>query len=141
VKYTLTAVATCTKFLGGVQDINKHKEIDLVDHVHDSNYSNAVSIVGSSNTKMYTNNDRHLATATVSIARSAYRPGQVLTLSVDLAHPQKIRRDPGCWIQLIRKESYSAKEYVLFTTDLSFVNSLKLVHQSSPTSLRLLVVK
>ncbi|KAG0299107.1 Arrestin domain-containing protein 2 [Linnemannia gamsii] len=112
VKYTLTAVATCTKFLGGVQDINKHKEIDLVDHVHDSNYSNAVSIVGSSNTKMYTNNDRHLATATVSIARSAYRPGQVLTLSVDLAHPQKIRRDPGCWIQLIRKESYSAKEYL-----------------------------
>ncbi|KAG0292162.1 Arrestin domain-containing protein 2 [Linnemannia gamsii] len=112
VKYTLTAVVTCTKFLGGIQDINKHKEIDFVDHDHDSNYSNAVSIVGSSNTKLYTNNDRHLATATVSIARSAYRPGQVLTLSVDLAHPQKIRRDPGCWIQLIRKESYSAKEQI-----------------------------
>ncbi|KAF9139672.1 Arrestin domain-containing protein 2 [Linnemannia schmuckeri] len=110
VKYTLTAVVTSTKFLGGVQDIKFNKNIDLVDHVHDSNYSNAVSIVGSSNTKLYTNNDRHLATATVSIARSAYRPGQVLTLSVDLAHPQKIRRDPGCWIQLIRKESYFAKE-------------------------------
>ncbi|KAF9128032.1 hypothetical protein BGX30_014496 [Mortierella sp. GBA39] len=110
VKYTLTAVVTSTKFLGGVQDIKFNKNIDLVDHVHDSNYSNSVSIVGSSNTKMYTNNDRHLATAAVSIARSAYRPGQVLTLSVDLAHPQKIRRDPGCWIQLIRKESYSAKE-------------------------------
>ncbi|KAG0062251.1 hypothetical protein BGZ90_003182 [Linnemannia elongata] len=110
VKYTLTAIVTSTKFLGGVQDIKFNKNIDLVDHVHDSNYSNAVSIVGSSNTKLYTNNDRHLATAAVSIPRSAYRPGQVLTLSVDLAHPQKIRRDPGCWIQLIRKESYSAKE-------------------------------
>ncbi|KAF9537170.1 hypothetical protein EC957_008700 [Mortierella hygrophila] len=110
VKYTLTAVVTSTKFLGGVQDIKFNKNIDLVDHVHDSNYSNPLSIVGSSNTKMYTSNDRHLATAAVSIARSAYRPGQVLTLSVDLAHPQKIRRDPGCWIQLIRKESYSAKE-------------------------------
>ncbi|KAG0276130.1 Arrestin domain-containing protein 2 [Linnemannia exigua] len=112
VKYTLSAVVTYTTFLGGVQDFNKHKNIDLVDHVHDANYSNPVSIIGSSNTKMYTNNDRHLATASVSIARSAYRPGQLLTLAVDLAHPQKIRRDPGCWIQLIRKEYYSAKDQV-----------------------------
>ncbi|KAF9912300.1 Arrestin domain-containing protein 2 [Linnemannia zychae] len=112
VKYTLTAVVTSTKFLGGVQDIKFNKSIDLVDHVHDANYSRPVSIVGSSNTKLYTNNDRHLATASVSIPRSAYRPGQVLTLAVDLAHPQKIRRDPGCWIQLIRKEYYSAKDQV-----------------------------
>ncbi|KAF9134194.1 hypothetical protein BGW39_007808 [Mortierella sp. 14UC] len=112
VKYTLTAVVTSTKFLGGVQDIKFNKNIDLVDHVHDANYSNPVSIVGSSNTKLYTNNDRHLATASVSIPRSAYRPGQALTLAVDLAHPQKIRRDPGCWIQLIRKEYYSAKDQV-----------------------------
>ncbi|KAF9093393.1 Arrestin domain-containing protein 2 [Mortierella sp. AD031] len=102
VKYTLTAVVTSTKFLGGVQDTKVNKTIDLVDHVHDANYSNPVSIMGSCSIK--------LATATVSIARSAYRPGQLLTLSVDLAHSQKIRRDPGCWIQLIRKESYSAKD-------------------------------
>ncbi|KAF9105478.1 Arrestin domain-containing protein 2 [Mortierella sp. GBA35] len=102
VKYTLTAVVTSTKFLGGVQDTKVNKTIELVDHVHDANYSNPVSIMGSCSIK--------LATATVSIARSAYRPGQLLTLSVDLAHSQKIRRDPGCWIQLIRKESYSAKD-------------------------------
>ncbi|KAG0207591.1 hypothetical protein BGX33_006763 [Mortierella sp. NVP41] len=45
VKYTLTAVVTSTKFLGGVQDTKVNKTIDLVDHVHDANYSNPVSIM------------------------------------------------------------------------------------------------
>ncbi|KAF9920844.1 hypothetical protein FBU30_009205 [Linnemannia zychae] len=112
VKYILTAIVTSTKFLGGVQDTKVNKNIDIVDHVHDSNYHSPVSIKGSSSTKMYTNNDRHLATATVSIDRTAFRPGQLLTLTIDLAHPQKIRRDPGCWIQLIRNESYSAKDQI-----------------------------
>ncbi|KAG0006717.1 hypothetical protein BGZ65_004797 [Modicella reniformis] len=117
VKYTLTGTVSSKTFLGGMQDIKTNHVVQLKDLVNCAvaPYANPVASTGSTNIKPDTNKPKNLATATVQLAQSAYMPGQQLSITVELTHPKSIRRDPGCWIQLLRKESYfageQAKEY------------------------------
>ncbi|KAF9117153.1 hypothetical protein BGX27_000002 [Mortierella sp. AM989] len=110
VKYSLTAIIASKSFLGSMQETKTSQVIqikDLINCMHQP-YSNPVSANGSSNTKPGTNKAENLATATVQLTRSGYLKGQTLNVSISLSSPRKIQRDPGCWIQLLRKENYSA---------------------------------
>lgn len=112
VKYTLTALVTSKGFLGGIQELKANKVIELKDLINCAQepYSNSTVITGSSNIKPATNKPKNLALATVTIAKSAYLKGQSILIDIDMSHPNTIQRNPGCWIQLIRKENYHAGE-------------------------------
>ncbi|KAF9206555.1 hypothetical protein BGZ49_002224 [Haplosporangium sp. Z 27] len=117
VKYTLSASITSKSFLGNMQEIKANTVIHLKDLINCliQPYSDPVIANGSSNTKPDTDKDKNLASAQVNISRSAFLKGQLLHLTINLSHPKGIQRDPGCWIQLLRKETYQAgkeiKEY------------------------------
>ncbi|KAG0370734.1 hypothetical protein BGZ54_004472 [Gamsiella multidivaricata] len=113
VKYTLTATVSSKTFLGGMQETETNQTVQLKDLINCSQepYSNPISVVGSSNTKPQTNKPKNLASATVQLSQSAYMKGQRLPITIDLAHTKGIQRDPGCWIQLLRKERYHAGEH------------------------------
>ncbi|KAF9163546.1 Arrestin domain-containing protein 1 [Mortierella sp. AD011] len=117
VKYTLFATISSKTFLGGMQDVKANYVVQVKDLVNCTiqPYSEPITVNGSSNTKPDSNKPKNLASATVQLSRSAYLKGQPLHLSINMAHPRSIQRDPGCWIQLLRKESYNAgkevKEY------------------------------
>ncbi|KAG0036779.1 cyclin B1 interacting protein 1, E3 ubiquitin protein ligase [Podila clonocystis] len=112
VKYYLIATVTSPGFLGAVQEIRTEKPVILKDliNIQMSPYSDPVSMTGSDSTTG--NRDpigKATAVATVRLSRSAYLKGQVVDIEIDLSHPSKIARNPGCWIQLMRKDR--AKEY------------------------------
>jgi hypothetical protein len=75
-------------------------------------YSLPLIAKGSSNLQPRGNDPNGMATASVKVASSAFLKGQKVHMEIDLYHPSKVRRNPGCFIQLIRKESYNAGEYV-----------------------------
>ncbi|KAF8928994.1 hypothetical protein BGZ58_009242 [Dissophora ornata] len=112
VKYTLAAAICSKAFLGGMQETKANHAIRLKDLTNCARdpFSTPVSITGSSNIKPDTNKDKNLASATIQLARSAYLHGELLHIAINLQHPRDIQRDPGCWIQLLRKECYQAGE-------------------------------
>lgn len=75
-------------------------------------YSSPVFAKGNSNLRPDTNDPKNIATASIKVSHSAFLKGQKVHLEIDLYHPSKIQRNPGCFIQLIRKECYYAGEYV-----------------------------
>ncbi|KAG0028546.1 hypothetical protein BGZ81_004628 [Podila clonocystis] len=114
VKYYLIATVTSPGFLGAVQEIRTEKPIILKDliNIQMSPYSDPVSMTGSDSTTG--NRDplgKATAVATVRLSRSAYLKGQIVDIEIDLSHPSKITRNPGCWIQLMRKEYYYAGDH------------------------------
>ncbi|KAF9573243.1 hypothetical protein EC968_008881 [Mortierella alpina] len=120
VKYTLTAFITQKTFLGGMQEIKSNLTIQLKDMINCAlePYCSPSSAQGSSNVKPETNKPKNLASANVQLPQSSCVQGQTLQIAIDLSHPKKIQRDPGCWIKLIRKEHYYAGEH---TKDYSHV--------------------
>ncbi|ORZ23918.1 hypothetical protein BCR41DRAFT_384983 [Lobosporangium transversale] len=112
VKYTLTATITSKSFLGNMQETKTNYIVHVKDLINClvEPYSTPISIVGSSNTKPDTNQPENLAIATVQLSRSAFLKGETLSVEIDLSHPKKLQRDPGCWVQLIRNEKYHAGE-------------------------------
>ncbi|KAG0053468.1 hypothetical protein BGZ83_001012 [Gryganskiella cystojenkinii] len=112
VKYTLTATVASKSFLGSMQEIKSNKTVQVQDLVSCrlEPYCNPVAVQGSSNTKPDTNKPKNLASATVHLPQSAFVKGQNIQIVLDLAHPRAFHRDPACWIQLVRKESYRAGE-------------------------------
>ncbi|KAG0253120.1 hypothetical protein BG011_006532 [Mortierella polycephala] len=115
VKYTLTAIITSKTFLGGMQELKANHTVQLKDLINCAlpPYSASASVLGSSNTKPVTNKAKNLITANVQLASSAHLAGQQLSVALELTHPKKIHRDPGCWIQLIRKEHYYGGDHVV----------------------------
>ncbi|KAF9298686.1 hypothetical protein BGZ74_009272 [Mortierella antarctica] len=118
VKYYLIAAVTTAGFLGVVQEIKAEKPVVLKDliNIQMSPYSDPVSMIGSDSTTGDKDpKGKATAVATVRLSRSAYLKGQVVDIEIDLSHPSRITRNPGCWIQLMRKEYYyagdHAKEY------------------------------
>lgn len=99
-------------FLGSMQNIKANHVIQIKDLVNCAvaPYANAIAVTGSKNIKPEKDKPKNLASATVQLAQSAYLRGQQLNFVVDLKHPRDIQRDPGCWVQLMRKESYIAGE-------------------------------
>ncbi|KAG0079699.1 hypothetical protein BGZ92_000932 [Podila epicladia] len=82
---------------------------DLI-NIQMSPYSDPVSMTGSDSTTGDKDpKGKATAVATVRLSRSAYLKGQVVDIEIDLSHPSRITRNPGCWIQLMRKDH--AKEY------------------------------
>ncbi|KAG0064475.1 hypothetical protein BGZ92_005771, partial [Podila epicladia] len=112
VKYTLTALVTTKGFLGGIQELKVNKVVELKDLINCAQepYSNSIIVTGSSNTKPATNKPKNFALATITLAKSAYLKGQVISIDIDMSHPNTIQRNPGCWIQLLRMENYHAGE-------------------------------
>ncbi|KAG0293649.1 hypothetical protein BGZ98_002094 [Dissophora globulifera] len=112
IKYTIAAIMTSPGFMGGMQETKATKVIQIRDliNVKAEPYSDPIIVKGSSNLKPNSDAPKHYATATVKLSRSAYLKGQQLHVEIDLYHPNKIRRSPGCFFQLIRKESYHAGE-------------------------------
>ena len=82
---------------------------DLVNCVNPP-YSNPTSESGSSNIKPNSNKTTNIASATVELQRSAYLKGQLLHVNIGIRYPKSFKRDPSCWIQLVRKDSYRAGE-------------------------------
>ncbi|KAG0324348.1 hypothetical protein BG000_002253 [Podila horticola] len=118
VKYNLIAAVTTSGLLGAVHEIKTEKPVILKDliNIQMSPYSDPVSMTGSDSTTGDKDpRGKATAVATVRLSRSAYLKGQVIDIDIDLSHPSKISRNPGCWIQLLRKEYYyagdHAKEY------------------------------
>ncbi|KFH66492.1 hypothetical protein MVEG_07017 [Podila verticillata NRRL 6337] len=118
VKYYLIASVTIPGFLGAVQEIKAEKPVVLKDliNIQMSPYSDPISMSGSdSTTGDQDPKGKATAIATVRLRRSAYLKGQIVDIEIDLSHPSKINRNPGCWIQLMRKEYFyageNAKEY------------------------------
>ncbi|KAI1318197.1 Arrestin domain-containing protein 3 [Mortierella claussenii] len=113
VKYFLAATLTSTGLMGGMQELKETLTIPIKDLINVSvaPYSAPVSVKGSSSLNSGGHNPRDLATAVVKLSRSAYLKGQHVQIEIDLYHPSKIQRNPGCFIQLIRKESYFAGEH------------------------------
>lgn len=95
-----------------MQEIKANKILQLQDLVSCAlePYCNPVTVKGSSNVKPDTNKPKNLASAAVNLSQSAFLKGQKIQIVIDLAHPRALHRDPGCWVQLIRKESYCAGE-------------------------------
>ncbi|KAF9578107.1 hypothetical protein BGW38_006291, partial [Lunasporangiospora selenospora] len=116
VRYTLTAIVAYNTFLGGMQEVKTSHNVelsDLISSVQDS-YTKPVSLQGSSS--LYSNTDSSSsqstttapATATVQLDHSAFLPGDPLKVVVDLTCPVVLKRDSGCWIQLLRKDRFQA---------------------------------
>ncbi|KAG0212252.1 hypothetical protein BGX28_006605 [Mortierella sp. GBA30] len=110
VKYSLNATMISGGFMGLVQELKASLAITVRDmiNIRLQPYSAPVVVKGESNTQPKSNKPRDLAIAAVSLSRSAYLKGQVVHIEIDLSHPSKINRNPGCFIQLIRKEQYYA---------------------------------
>ncbi|GJJ79163.1 hypothetical protein EMPS_11522 [Entomortierella parvispora] len=117
VKYSLTATVVTLGALGGVQDIQTSQSLQIKDlvNIQVEPLNTYLSITGSSSVVPGSKEKKNLATATVKLLRSGFLRGQILHVEIDLTHPYKIRRSPGCFIQLICKERYvagdQAKEY------------------------------
>ncbi|KAF9915985.1 hypothetical protein BX616_004904 [Lobosporangium transversale] len=118
VKYSLNAALTSEGIVLGMQELKTSHTIlvkDLI-NVNAAPYNTPTSIKGSSNLKPKGSNSKDVATAIIKLSRTAYLKGQKLQLEIDLYHPTKLQRNPGCFIQLICKEDYfageHAKEYV-----------------------------
>ncbi|KAF9143743.1 hypothetical protein BGX30_014901 [Mortierella sp. GBA39] len=108
---------TSVGFMGGVQELKATKTIQLKDliNIRVTPYSENVAITGFSNTKPGSTKRKDMAVATVKLARAAYLRGQVVDIEIDLSHPSKINRKPGCYIQLVCRQYFyagdHAKEY------------------------------
>ncbi|KAF9195238.1 hypothetical protein BGZ50_004876 [Haplosporangium sp. Z 11] len=136
VKYTLTAIITSKTFLGGIQEIKANHTVQLRDLINCAlpPYSTSASVLGSSNTKPDSNKAKDLATANALLACSAYLAGQQLSVALELTHPKKICRDPGCWVQLIRKEHYCAGEYVTCSHVVALTTKALVIDSDSNTA-------
>ncbi|KAG0243640.1 Arrestin domain-containing protein 3 [Mortierella sp. GBA43] len=112
VKYNLMATVSSSTFLGGMQNIKANRAVEIKDLVNCAvvPYSNPISMTGSKNIKD-TNKTKNLAIATVKLGQSAYLHSQQIQVTIELSHPKSIQRDPGCWIQLLRRECYFAGEH------------------------------
>ncbi|KAG0215712.1 hypothetical protein BGX33_000942 [Mortierella sp. NVP41] len=117
VKYSLTATLTSAGFMGGVQELKASQTIQLKDliNIRVTPYSDPVSITGSSAIKPDSRKLKDMAVATAKLSRAAYLRGQVVDIEIDLSHPSKISRNPGCYIQLVCRQNFyagdHAKEY------------------------------
>ncbi|KAK5808689.1 hypothetical protein F5H01DRAFT_350271 [Linnemannia elongata] len=117
VKYSLTATMTSAGFMGGVQELKATQTIQLKDliNIRVTPYAEPVAITGSSTTKPGSTKQKDMAVATVKLSRAAYLKGQVVDIEIDLSHPSKITRNPGCYIQLVCRQHFyagdHAKEY------------------------------
>jgi hypothetical protein len=98
--------------MGGVQELKATQAIQLKDliNIRVTPYSNPVSITGSSSIKPNSTKQKDMAIATVNLTRAAYLRGQEVEIEIDLKHPSKINRNPGCYIQLIRRQNFYAGE-------------------------------
>ncbi|KAI8603943.1 hypothetical protein EDD21DRAFT_367710 [Dissophora ornata] len=118
VKYTLTVTLASAGFMGGMQELKASQTIQVKDliNIMDKPYSNPISVKGDSHLRPESDNPRNTATALVKLPRSAFLKGQRLNVEIELYHPFKVQRDPGCFIQLVRRERYfagdQAKEYM-----------------------------
>lgn len=120
----MIAAVTTPGFLGAVQEIKTEKLVVLKDlvNIQMSPYSDPIRMSGSdSTTGDQDPKGEATAVATVRLPRSAYLKGQIIDIEIDLSHPSKISRNPGCWIQLMRKEYFFAGEYV---SPLTFFSSI-----------------
>lgn len=106
------ATVSSSTFLGGMQNIKANRAVEIKDLVNCAvvPYSNPISMTGSKNIKD-TNKTKNLAIATVKLGQSAYLHSQQIQVTIELSHPKSIQRDPGCWIQLLRRECYFAGEH------------------------------
>ncbi|KAG0377762.1 hypothetical protein BGX24_005503 [Mortierella sp. AD032] len=118
VKYSLTATMTSTGFMGGVQELKATQAILIKDliNIQVTPFSEPVSVTGSSSIKNPSSTrPKDMAMATVNLARAAYLRGQNVEIEIDLKHPSKINRSPGCYIQLVCRQNFyagdHAKEY------------------------------
>ncbi|KAF9586287.1 hypothetical protein BGW38_007418 [Lunasporangiospora selenospora] len=114
VKYMLVASMTATGFLGSMQEHKTTQQVQLKDliNIQAEPYSDSLLVESSVKTKAQSTRTKDFASVKVQLARSAFLRGQQLSVVIDISHPRKIRRSPGCWVQLIRKEHYYAGEYV-----------------------------
>ncbi|KAF9426959.1 Arrestin domain-containing protein 3 [Podila epigama] len=113
VKYFMVAAITSPGFLGAVQELKTEKQITIKDliNIQIPPYSNPITISGTSTaTDEPDPTGKKTAKATVRLERSAFLNGQTVPIEIDLNHPKKISRNPGCWIQLLRKDSFLAGE-------------------------------
>ncbi|KAG0298847.1 hypothetical protein BGZ97_003954 [Linnemannia gamsii] len=108
---------TSAGFMGGVQELKATQTIQLKDliNIRVPPYSDSVSITGSSSIKPGSTKQKDMAAATVKLSRAAFLRGQVMNIEIDLKHPAKINRNPGCYIQLVCRQHFyagdHAKEY------------------------------
>ncbi|KAF9953830.1 hypothetical protein BGZ65_004440, partial [Modicella reniformis] len=119
VKYSVLATLTSLGFKGTMRNLKASQAIvfkDLI-NVKVEPYSLPVFAKGKSNLRPEANDPKNIATASVKVSRSAYLKGQKIHMEIDLYHPSKIQRNPGCFIQLIRRESYYAGDYAKEYTD------------------------
>lgn len=100
--------------MGGVQELKATQTLQLKDliNVRVPPYSDSVSITGSSSIKPGSTKQKDMATATAKLSRAAFIRGQVVDIEIDLTHPAKINRNPGCYIQLVCRQHFYAGEYV-----------------------------
>ncbi|KAK3827446.1 MAG: hypothetical protein J3Q66DRAFT_320290 [Benniella sp.] len=119
VKYSVLATLTSSGFLGMKNHLKTSQNITIRDliNVKVEPYSLPFIAKGSSNLQPRGNDPKDMATASVKVASSAFLKGQKVHMEIDLYHPSKIRRNPGCFIQLIRKESYNAGDTANEYTD------------------------
>ncbi|KAF9438243.1 hypothetical protein BGZ76_009074 [Entomortierella beljakovae] len=110
VKYSLSGTIHTKNFFGSMHETKANQVLKIKDLINcaSQEYSTSVSYKGSSNIKPDTNKIKNLATANVQLSRSAFMKSQTLNLNISLGYPRKLQRDPGCWVQLVRKEIYSA---------------------------------
>lgn len=99
-------------FMGGVQELKATQTIQLKDliNIRVPPYSEPVAITGSSSIKPGSTRQKDMAVATAKLSRAAYLKGQVVDIEIDLSHPSKISRNPGCYIQLVCRQHFYAGE-------------------------------
>ncbi|KAF9924333.1 hypothetical protein FBU30_005671 [Linnemannia zychae] len=127
VKYTLTATMTSAGFMGGVQELKASQDIQLRDliNIRVAPYSEPVVITGSTSIKPGSRKQKDMAVATVRLPRAAYLRGQVVEIEIDLQHPNKISRNPGCYVQLVCRQNFYSGDHAKEYQD-------TLVHKSEP---------
>lgn len=113
VKYSLTATMASAGFMGGVQELKATQTIQLKDliNIRVPPYSEPVAITGSSSIKPGSTRQKDMAVATAKLSRAAYLKGQVVDIEIDLSHPSKISRNPGCYIQLVCRQHFYAGDH------------------------------
>ncbi|KAK3834964.1 MAG: hypothetical protein J3R72DRAFT_477637 [Linnemannia gamsii] len=141
VKYSLTATMTSTGFMGGVQELKATQAIQLKDliNIQVTPFSEPVSVTGSSSIKNPSSTrPKDMAMATVNLARAAYLRGQNVEIEIDLKHPSKINRSPGCYIQLVCRQSFYAGDHAKEYKDTLVNKSEPLVVNSSTNTGKIL---
>ncbi|KAG0056167.1 Arrestin domain-containing protein 3 [Gryganskiella cystojenkinii] len=113
VKYSLSATIISLGVLGGIQNTQTTQSLQIKDlvNIQMEPHNAPLSLTGSSSIIPGSDKKTDLAKATVQLQRTGFLKGQILHVEIDLSHPYKIRRSPGCFIQLICKENYFAGDY------------------------------